>query len=144
MKIVRLKAKTKAMKGFGRVEWSLVHPEHFGHKQDKKYWEKVKFNFCAKEGSEILGMLDGYYMGGVMYVSQLIVGHKRRRQGVGQALMKAAEKIATKNKIHKIYLHTGVDWKAVDFYERLGYQKEARLEKHYEEQDFWVMSKFLD
>lgn len=143
MKIVRMKTKTKAMKKFGRAEWPTVHQEHFGHEQDKKYWEKVKFYFCAKEGSEILGMLDGYYMAGVMYISQLIVGHKSRGRGVGQALTKKAEEIAKKNKIHKIYLHTGRGWKAVDFYEKLGYQKETRLKKHYEGQDFWVMSKFL-
>lgn len=131
------------MREFGRAEWFLVHPEHFGHKQDKKYWEKVKFNFCAKEGSEILGTLDGHYMGGVMYISQLIVGHRYRGQGVGRALMEAAEKIASKNRVHKIYLHTGIGWKAVDFYEKLGYQKEARLKNHYEGQDSWVMAKFL-
>jgi len=143
MKIVRRKTKTKAMKEFARTEWRLIHPEHFGHEQDKKYWEKTKFRFCAKEGGKILGILDGYYMGGVMYISQLIVGHKNRGKGIGLALVKEAEKIASKSRIHKIYLHTGADWKAVKFYERLGYKKEVRLRNHYEGRDSWVMSKFL-
>lgn len=143
MKIVRMKTKTKAMKKFGRAEWPKVHREHFGHEQDKKYWEKVKLCFCAKEGRRILGILDGYYRAGVMYISQLIVGHESRGRGVGRALMKKAEEIAEKNKVHKIYLYTGSGWRAIDFYEKLGYQKETRLKKHYEGRDFLVMSKFL-
>lgn len=143
MKITRMKTKTKAMKEFGRAEWYLIHPEHFGHKQDKKYWERVKFIFRAKEDREILGMTDGFYMGGVMYISQLMVGNKSRGKGVGRALMEEAEKLASKNKIHKIFLHTGADWEAVKFYKKLGYKKEAKLPNHYEGKDSWVMSKFL-
>jgi len=131
------------MREFGKAEWYLIHPEHFGHKQDQKYWEKIKFYFCAKEGREILGMIDGHYMGGVMYISQLIVGHKNRGEGIGRALMEEAEKIARKNRVHKIYLHTGAGWEAVKFYEKLGYKKEAKLHNHYERRDFWVMSKSL-
>ena len=131
------------MRAFGRTEWPLVHKEHFGHEQEKKYWEKVKFNLYAKEGKEILGMADGYYMAGVMYISQLVVGHKVRGAGVGQDLMEEAEKIAQENRVRKIYLHTGVSWKAVDFYKKLGYQKTGLLKNHYEGQDFCVMSKLL-
>src|SRR3989304_5952031 len=99
MKILRTKRKTKSMRAFGRTEWPLVHKEHFGHEQEKKYWEKVKFNLYAKEGKE--------------------------------------------NRGRKIYLHTGVSWKAVDFYKKLGYQKTGLLKNHYEGQDFCVMSKLL-
>ncbi len=143
MKIVQTKTKTKAMKAFGRTEWPLVHPEHFGHEPDKKYWEKVEFYLCAKEGNETLGMVNGYYMAGVMYIPTLIVGHKTRGSGVGQALMEEAEKIARKNRVHKIYLHTGSTWRAVDFYEKLGYKKTGVLKNHYEGRDFLVMSKML-
>ena len=131
------------MKTFGRIEWPLTHKEHFGHERDEKYWKRAKFYLSAKEGDEILGMVDGNYMAGVMYVSQLIVSHKSRSKGVGQALMEETERIAKKNRVHKIYLHAGSTWGAVDFYENLGYKKSADLKNHYEGQDFLVMSKML-
>lgn len=131
------------MKEFGRAEWLLVHPEHFGHEQDQQHWKDVKFHLCARDGSRIVGRLDGFYMAGVMCVDQIMVAHDRRDEGIGQELMAKAEKIARENRLHKIHLETGTDWKAVKFYEKLGYGKEAKLRNHYEGTDFLVMSKFL-
>ena len=143
MEIFNTKTKTKAMKDFGRKEWAAVHREHFGHEQDRRYWTKVKFFLTAKEGREILGTVDGYYISGVMYVDTLIVAQAYRGKGIGETLMQEAEKIARRGNVHKIYLHTGQNWRAVDFYKNLGYNKEAALSNHYEHQDFWVMSKVL-
>jgi len=143
MKIVELKAKTKALKEFEKREWGLVHPEHYGHEIDRDFWEKIKFRLAAKDGGKFIGKLTGHYMAGVMYIGELLIGHDYRGQGVGKVLMAEAEKVAKKKRVHKIYLDTGVGWKAVDFYENLGYRKEARLEKHWEKQDSWVMSKLL-
>jgi len=139
--IVSLKSKTKKIREFNKKEWESVHPEHFGRKQDRSYWDKKKFFFVAEENGEILGTLDGDYIAGVMYISQLIVGQEKRGLGIGRNLMAAAEDLAKKNRLHLIYLKTGVDWKAVSFYESLGYGKETRLNNFYEKKDFWVMVK---
>jgi len=143
MKIVKLKTKTKALKEFEKTEWGRVHPEHYGHEIDWNFWEKVKFRLAAKEGNKIIGKLAGHHMAGVMYIGEILIAEGKRGQGVGRALMAEAEKLAKRKKFHKIYLETGVGWKAVEFYEKLGYQKEARLEKLWEGKDFWIMSKFL-
>lgn len=143
MKIIRIKRKTKALEDFEKREWGRVHPEHYGHKINWDFWEKVKFRLVAKEGGKIIGKLTGHYMAGAMFIGELLVGHEYQGQGVGQALMAEAEKLAKRKKFHKIYLETGVGWRAVEFYEKLGYKKEARLEKLWEKKDFWIMSKFL-
>ena len=40
IKIFSLKSKTKKVREFNKLEWKLVHPEHFGKEQDEKYWNK--------------------------------------------------------------------------------------------------------
>lgn len=141
IKIVSLKSKTKKIRDFNKREWELVHPEHFGGKQNTSYWNKKKFFFVAEENGEMLGTLDGDYLAGVMYISQLIVDKEKRGLGIGKKLMEVAENLAKKERLHLIYLKTGVDWKAVNFYESLGYRKETRLNNFYEKKDFWVMVK---
>ena len=143
MKIIELKTKPKKIKGFNRKEWELVHPEHFGTQQVYPYWEKKKFLFKAQDENRVVGTLDGDYMAGVMYISQLIVARDKRGFGIGVQLMNKVEKLAKDNKLHKIYLHTGTNWKAVKFYEKLGFIKETKLKNHYEHKDFWIMSKTL-
>lgn len=78
-----------------------------------------------------------------MYISQLIVAGGKRGLGIGKKLMDRAEKLARKNKSHLIYLKTGVGWKAVVFYESLGYKKEAKIKRFKEKEDFWIMTKQL-
>lgn len=141
IKITSLKNKSKKVSDFRRNEWGLVHPEHFGGKQDKELWTYRKFMFKAEENGKIVGSLDGNYLAGVMYIDQLIVKSDKRGLGIGKKLMDRAEVLAKKSKIHKMYLFTGVDWKSVKFYEALGYIKEAKINNYYEHKDFWFMSK---
>lgn len=143
IKITSLKSKPNKMREFNRKEWKLVHPEHFGSKQNINYWTKKKFAYKAEVDGKIAGTLNGNYMAGVMYLSQLIIAGGKRGLGIGKKLMDKAEKLAKDVRLHKIYLHTGSNWKAVKFYEKLGYIKETKLKNHYEHQDFWIMSKEL-
>lgn len=141
MKITALKIKSKKVREFNKREWKLVHPEHFGREQNDKYWTKKKFFFKAEDKGQVVGTLDGDYVAGVMYISQLIVAHDKRGLGIGKKLMQGAEKLARKNKLHLVYLKTGTGWRAVKFYESLGYKKEAKLKRFYEKKDFGVMVK---
>jgi len=144
IKIKALKTKSKKIKDFRHNQWELIHPEHFGTKQDSKLWKKRYFIFKAEAGRDIVGVIQGDWVAGVMYIDQLIIKSDRHGKGIGKSLMDKAENLAIKNKIHKIYLNTGVGWKAVKFYERLGYKKEAIIKNFYERKDFWIMSKDLN
>jgi histone acetyltransferase (RNA polymerase elongator complex component) len=57
--------------------------------------------------------------------------------------MKEAEKLAEKEKLHKIFLETGKTWGVGTFYEKLGYIKTGELPKHHGGQDYIQYSKFL-
>lgn len=143
IRITELKTKSKRLKLFRKKEWGRVHPEHFGTKQDADLWKYNKFTFIAEEGNQIIGSINGDYLAGVMFIDQLIIKYNYRGKGIGKTLMEAAEKLAHKKRIHKIYLKTGIDWKAVGFYESLGYKKEARINNFYEQKDFWIITKDL-
>ena len=143
LKITSLSRKSNKIREFNKREWKLVHPEHFGSEQNINYWTKKKFAFKAEIDGEITGTLDGNYVAGVMYISQLIIAGGKRGLGIGKKLMDKAEKLARENRLHLIYLKTGVDWKAVVFYESLGYKKEAKIKQFKEKEDFWVMTKQL-
>ena len=120
MKIVELKAKTKALKEFEKREWGLVHPEHYGHEIDRDFWEKIKFRLAAKDGGKFIGKLTGHYMAGVMYIGELLVGHDYRGLGVGKALMAEAEKIAhDEYDIKKLLVISGIGVR--EYYRKLGY-----------------------
>lgn len=143
IKITPFKRDSKSLKDFRKKEWKKVHKEHFGTDQNDALWQKQKFNFKTTDGGEIIGNIKGNWVAGVMYIDQLIAKDEKRRQGVGNMLMKEAESLAKKNYIHKIYLKTGVGWKAVKFYESLGFKEEATIKDYYDHKDFWIMSKFI-
>ena len=92
---------------------------------------------------QIVGTLDGDYVAGVMYVSQLLVAHNKRGLGTGKKLMNEAEKVARKNKLHLMYLKTGLGWKSVKFYEALGFKPVATIKNFYAKKDFCFMTKYL-
>lgn len=143
IKITEQKNKSKRLKDFRHKEWKLVHPKHFGTKQDENIWKSIKFILKAEEGKSLVGAISGNYMAGVMFIDQLIVKSDKRDQGIGKLLIDEAENLAQKKKLHKIHLDTGVGWKAVKFYEKLGYKKEGRIDNLYEKKDFWIMTKNL-
>lgn len=143
MKIIFLKNNNRKFSDFKKKEWELIHPEHYGEKLNWAYWDNKKIRIKAEEKGIILGGLKGSFMAGVLHVEELIVDHSKHGLGVGKNLLEEAEKYALNNKAHLIYLETGVDWKAVGFYEKLGYKKEFLLKKMYSKKDFWIMTKYL-
>lgn len=143
MKITFLKNKSKKLSYFKKREWELIHPKHYGEKLDWNYWDNKKIRIKAEEKGIIVGGLKGSYMAGVLHVEELIVDHSKRGLGIGKSLLKEAEKYAIQNKAHLIYLETGENWKAVLFYQKLGYKKEFLFKKMYSKKNFWVLTKYL-
>lgn len=141
--IISLKNKTNKLRAFKAKEWELIHPEHFGTKQDPDYWKKERVVFKGVESKKIVGVLIGDYTAGVMYIDQLIVKHDQRSKGVGKALMDKAFELAKKANLHKIYLYTGNNWQAIQFYKSLGLAIEAEISNFYQNKDFVIMSKDL-
>ena len=134
---------SEKLSDFLKREWELIHFEHFGEKFDRKYWYVKRIRIKAENKGDVVGGLSGRTMAGTFYVSELIVDHNKRGVGVGYKLMKSAENYARKNNIHIIYLETGKGWRAVAFYEKLGFKKETLIKNLFGKKDFWIMTKYL-
>jgi len=106
--------------------------------------KKRGFRFQAEDKGEIVGIMNGHIMAGVMYIAGLIDSHDKRGSGIGKALMKYAEKFALRHGIRLIYLETGIDWPAVKFYELLGFKPVTKLKKFFSKKDFYLMTKTLN
>lgn len=125
---------------FAGKEWDIADLKHYGKEVD---WTTHARFIQAYEGDDLVGALELEYEAGVMHIEDLIVSHSHHRKGIGKALMKKAEEIAREAKLHKIFLETGEEWEAREFYEKLGYIKTGDLPKHSGGHDYVQYSKIL-
>jgi len=138
---IKITSKTsKKLKEFNKREWPEANIEHFGHNKD---WNTKHYILEAYEGKNIIGTLGMKVEAGVAYIGTMLVSKDQRRKGIGKKLMEKAKHIAKKDKAHKIYLQTGVDWQSVHFYEKLGYKITGKLLNHYFNQDFIEFTLFI-
>src|SRR3990167_6567019 len=141
MKISIVRRKTIAIEEFEGTEWPIADVEHYG-RDDVEFKAKHYFLKAEQDGT-IWGILQMKIRAGVCTVSDVLVSHEKRGQGIGKKLMHEAEKIATKQGAHKIFLITGRDWKAADFYKSLGYKVTGERQNDLAHADFIEFAKFL-
>jgi GNAT superfamily N-acetyltransferase len=126
---------------FELSEWSNVDEEHWGREIE---WVVEDFYFKATDTkSNIVGTLKGKYESGVTYVDNLLIAKNVRGSGVGTELMSFIEDWTKDKGGHKMILFTRSAWKASNFYEKLGYEAEGTLRKHFLGEDFVIYRKFL-
>ncbi|MES2306495.1 MAG: GNAT family N-acetyltransferase [Gemmatimonadota bacterium] len=77
----------------------------------------------------VLAGVYGYTWGGCAYVSHLWVAQSMRGQGIGSALLAAAESHARTRECRVIFLATH-SFQGPEFYARLGYSNQGVLEDH--------------
>lgn len=134
------KSTSKELREFGKKEWALVNIEHYGKNLD---YNQKDFVYKAAEDGKIVGSIKFSHEAGVITIDYLIVAHDKRGLGVGKALVLKTEDEAKKLKVHKIYLITGQDWEAENFYQTLGYKQAGILKNHNFHEDFVAYEKFL-
>lgn len=141
MKIKVLKRAIKAIKTFEKKEWPMADLENFGKKTK---WKKEKYRILAlDDNNHIIGSLRLKIQAGVAHIGTILVTNSKRKQGIGKNLTLKAEETSKKLNAHKIYLITGDNWKAVNFYKSLGYKLTGNFKNHYFNQDFLIFTKFL-
>jgi len=78
--------------------------------------------FCVRdEANGFCGGITGYIWGGWLHITMLGLHESARGQGLGRALLEAAEHYARGLDCFDVYLNT-FDFQAPGFYEKLGYR----------------------
>ena len=107
-------------------------------------WQSYRKYITAKQGEEVVGLLDVKFKAGIGNISSVIVSEKARGHGVGKTLMLKCEELAKEMKIHKLMLLTRPDYKeAYPLYLKLGYSDDYVMKKHFLGKDYHLMSKLL-
>jgi GNAT superfamily N-acetyltransferase len=130
-----------ALENLKAKAWSVADKEHYGEVLPNFF--KEEFTLIAKEGDEVIGYITIICDSGVAQIEPLMVDPDKKGQGIGSDLLQEAEKIAKEKGIHKIWLETGEDWKAKEFYLKHGYTVRADLPNHTGGYNFVLMDKMI-
>ena len=94
------------------------------------YFDGKSFSAAQRDDAGVIrGGISGYTWGGCCYVSYLWVDEVKRRQGLGRALLLAAEEHARRRRCTVLFVGTH-SFQAPGFYERMGYEKQAVLQDY--------------
>lgn len=110
----------------------------------KKGMERIKpFRIYIKDSNQsVLGGASGITYYGCLYIDMLWVDESIRNHGFGKKIMEEAEKIGRERKCTFASLNT-MDWEALPFYQKLGYQIEMVREGYQKASKMYMLRKEL-
>ncbi len=121
--------------------WSAADKEHYGDNQPNFF--RKEFTLIAKDANEVVGYITVIADSGVAQIEPLMVNPEMKGKGIGTRLLQASEEKAKSMGVHKVWLETGADWKARDFYEKHDYVVRTILPNHTGGRDFVLMDKVI-
>lgn len=143
MKITKVSATDKNVEAFEKNEWKIEDLKRYGRVVDWSEWQPNFFIFKAEKEGKVVGVIGGHSIAGVMFIERILVMSSERNKGIGKMLLLKAEEYAKEINSHKIYLYTGKDWPANQFYLKHGYEKTGELARHFMKKDFVIYSKYI-
>lgn len=91
-------------------------------KKGQKPIESFAF-FVRDVDGLIIGGCNGSMYYGCLYIDQLWVDERYRKNGIGKQLIEASERLGKQKNCHFSTINT-MDWEALGFYQKLGYEVE--------------------
>ncbi|GEM_PF-1447828 len=143
IKIALVENFTNSLKDFYQTEWPSANEEVFGFREQAR-WKMEEFIYTALLNEEIVGVLQFRLIGGVGYLSTILVKEEYRGKGlIGQTLLQHFEKICKDKGNHKLALKSYKEKRATNFFLKNGYQIEGILENDIHGIDWVYMAKFI-
>ncbi len=90
---------------------------------------KWELSHAALLGGQIIGYQIGSLRDGKAFLNKIIIDREIRKTGAGKKLLKAFLEKANKLKLKNIIFRARIDNPAVIFYEKLGFKKDAELDR---------------
>jgi RimJ/RimL family protein N-acetyltransferase len=131
--------------GSERQGWLITTGEWRSPSDERRYLKAIRRHpdaavFVAEDNGDVVGRLslsrDAHPASGHVADLGLMVSRGHRRQGIGLALMHAAEEWARRAGVRKLELHVfHHNVAAIGLYEKLGYEREGLRRGHYRRGD---------
>lgn len=129
------------IKGFYMDEWPSANNEVFGF-SDQSRWKMEEHLTTARVNNQIVGIAQFRIIGGVGYLSTLLVKEEYRGKGlIGQALLEQFENIAYQKGCHKLGLKSYNSSRSSNFFAKNGYMEEGILKNDIHGIDWVMMAK---
>lgn len=142
MEIVECNIQDKsALDSLKAIAWKAADKEHYGDNQPNFF--RKECTLIAKDINDIIGYITLIVDSGVVQIEPLMVNPEMKGRGIGTQLLQVAEEKAKALGVHKIWLETGADWEAKQFYEKHGYVVRTILPNHTGGKDFVLMDKMI-
>jgi GNAT superfamily N-acetyltransferase len=142
MKITKFEQKDfDILEKFKSKVWPVADKEHYGDNQPKFF--KDQFILVAKTEEFFVEYINVLVDVDVALIETLIVDNQMIGEGIGSALIIAAQERVKDLGVHKVWLETGKDWKAKEFYLKHGYVIRTELPNHIGGQTFLLMDKMI-
>lgn len=130
-------------KGFFMNEWPSANKEVFNF-TDQSKWKMEERIITARKATEIIGIAQFRIIGGVGYLSTLLIKENYRGKGsIGKTLLAEFECLATDKNCHKLSLKSYKDSRSTKFFISQGYVVEAELKNDIHGIDWVMLAKFL-
>lgn len=110
----------------------------------EKYSDKNNYAYGLYVDGKLSGFVLAYVEGGIGFIEWLGVEMKHRGKGYGKYVLKSVENVLVKDaKVHKLFADSLIsNRESVNNLITCGFQVVAKLNKHWNKQDYYLWEKF--
>ncbi len=134
---------TEEMQDYFMKQWPSANEEVFGFTEQAK-WKMEEHILSARKDGEIIGIAQFRIIGGVAYLSTILIKEDYRGKGkIGQPLLKKFEASAKEKACHKLSLKAYKNSRAATFFAKHGYVEEGILKNDIHGIDWVMMARYI-
>lgn len=111
----------------------------------EKAEEDPKSIIIAEENENIIGVCFNRFDDYTIWLEWILISPTARKRGIGRKLLAELEKSASDRKCHKIWCDCRTsNYISKEFLKSVGFNLITSIEKHWYQQDFVLLQKFID